>query len=149
MQVPTPALGFLANYLAELTLVDYDFLKYLPSKIAASAVFLTRWTLDQSEHPWVRAFHYVSVYEFSVYLLSNTELVSFVFLQNPTLEHYTSYKASDLTPVVLAMQDLQTNLRNCPLNSVREKYKQQKVFNISTALNKTSYFFLKDFSITD
>ncbi|XP_039117497.1 cyclin-A2-1 [Dioscorea cayenensis subsp. rotundata] len=102
-EVPTPALGFLANYLAELTLVDYDFLKYLPSKIAASAVFLTRWTLDQSEHPW-----------------------------NPTLEHYTSYKASDLTPVVLAMQDLQTNLRNCPLNSVREKYKQQKFENVAT-----------------
>ncbi|KAJ0985619.1 hypothetical protein J5N97_003975 [Dioscorea zingiberensis] len=102
-KVLTPALGYLANYLAELTLVDYDFLKYLPSKIAASAVFLAQWTLNQSDHPW-----------------------------NPTLEHYTSYRASDLKAVILAMQDLQMNLRNCPLNSVREKYKQQKFESVAT-----------------
>lgn len=46
-------LEFLANYLAELTLVEYNFLRFLPSLIAASAVFLARWTLDQSDHPWV------------------------------------------------------------------------------------------------
>jgi cyclin A len=44
---------FLANYLTELTLMDYPFLKFLPSIIAASAVFLAKWTLNQSSHPWV------------------------------------------------------------------------------------------------
>ncbi|KAG1334051.1 putative Cyclin-A2-1 [Cocos nucifera] len=96
-KVPGLALGYLASYLAELTLIDYSFLKYLPSVIAASAVFLARWTLDQSDQPW-----------------------------NLTLEHYTSYKASDLKATVLALQELQMNFKNCPLNAIREKYRQQK-----------------------
>ncbi|KAL0330798.1 UNVERIFIED_CONTAM: Cyclin-A2-1 [Sesamum angustifolium] len=53
-QVPSVELEFLANYLAELTLIEYSFLKFLPSLVAASAVFLARWTLDQSEHPWFK-----------------------------------------------------------------------------------------------
>ncbi|KAJ6743629.1 CYCLIN-A2-4 [Salix viminalis] len=66
-KVPCVELEFLANYLAELTLVEYSFLKFLPSLIAASAVFLARWTLNQSDHPW-----------------------------NSTLEHYSRYSASEL-----------------------------------------------------
>ncbi|OIV97752.1 hypothetical protein TanjilG_12509 [Lupinus angustifolius] len=95
--VPRVELEFMANYFAELTLVDYSFLKFLPSLVAASAVFLARWTLNQSEHPW-----------------------------NPTLEHYTNYKVSELKPVVLALEDLQRSTKGCPLNAIREKYKQQK-----------------------
>ncbi|KAL0312044.1 UNVERIFIED_CONTAM: Cyclin-A2-1 [Sesamum radiatum] len=53
-KVPSVELEFLANYLAELTLIEYSFLKFLPSVVAASAVFLARWTLDQSEHPWFK-----------------------------------------------------------------------------------------------
>ncbi|KAL5660786.1 hypothetical protein ACJX0J_027911, partial [Zea mays] len=53
---PSTTLGFLANYLAELSLTDYGFLKFLPSLVAASAVFLAAWTLDQSDLPW----HYTS-----------------------------------------------------------------------------------------
>ncbi|KAH1085183.1 hypothetical protein AAZX31_07G032400 [Glycine max] len=85
----------LANYLAELTLMDYGFLNFLPSIIAASAVFLARWTLDQSNHPW-----------------------------NPTLQHYACYKASDLKTTVLALQDLQLNTDGCSLTAVRTKYRQ-------------------------
>ncbi|CAH9076842.1 unnamed protein product [Cuscuta europaea] len=93
-QVPSVELEFMANYLAELTLVDYSFLKILPSLIAASAVFLARWTLDQSEHPW-----------------------------NPTLEHYTRYKALELKTTVSALQDLQLNTKGSSLNAIHEKYK--------------------------
>ncbi|KAF5957110.1 hypothetical protein HYC85_004335 [Camellia sinensis] len=96
-KTPSLELEFLANYLAELTLVDYEFLKFLPSIIAASAVFLARWTLDQSGHPW-----------------------------NATLEHYTSYKASDLKTTVLELQGLQLNANGCPLNAIRAKYRQDK-----------------------
>lgn len=53
MQVSFVEFEFLANYLAELTLIEYGFLKFLPSLVAASAVFLAKWTLDQNEHPWV------------------------------------------------------------------------------------------------
>ncbi|XP_011081887.1 cyclin-A2-2-like isoform X1 [Sesamum indicum] len=102
-KVPSVELEFLANYLAELTLIDYSFLKFLPSLIAASAVFLARWTLDQSEHPW-----------------------------NPTLEHYTRYKTSELKTAVRELQDLQLNTSGCMLNAVREKYRQPKFKCVST-----------------
>ncbi|GKV35646.1 hypothetical protein SLEP1_g43889 [Rubroshorea leprosula] len=95
-------LEFLANYLAELTLIDYDFLNFLPSTIAASALFLARWTLDQSCHPW-----------------------------NPTLEHYTAYKASDLKTTVHALQKLQLNADGCPLNAIRTKYRQEKLKSVA------------------
>jgi hypothetical protein len=47
-------LCYLAKYLAELTLINYGFLKFLPSVVAASSVFLAKWTINQSDHPWVR-----------------------------------------------------------------------------------------------
>ncbi|KAL1199324.1 Cyclin-A2-4 [Cardamine amara subsp. amara] len=99
---PSLEIEFLANYLTELTLVDYQFLKFLPSVIAASAVFLAKWTLNQSSHPW-----------------------------NPTLEHYTTYKASDLKASVHALQDLQLNTKGCPLNSIRMKYRQDKFKSVA------------------
>ncbi|KAF7814318.1 cyclin-A2-4 [Senna tora] len=94
---PSLELEYLANFLAELALMDYGFLTFLPSIIAASAVFLARWTLNQSYHPW-----------------------------NQTLEHYASYKASDLKTTVLALRDLQMNTNGCPLSAIRMKYRQEK-----------------------
>ncbi|KAF5204856.1 Cyclin-a2-1 [Thalictrum thalictroides] len=105
---PSLELEFLASFLTELTLVEYEFLKALPSLIAASAIFLARWTLDQSSHPW-----------------------------NATLEHYTSYKASDLKCTVSALQDLQKNTSGSPLNAIRDKYRQEKferVANLSSPI---------------
>lgn len=101
-KAPRVELEFLANYLAELTLPDYGFLKFLPSLIAASAVFLARWMLDQSNQPW-----------------------------NPTLEHYTNYKVSDLKPIVFGLQQLHLNTNNSPLKAVREKYKQPKFKSVA------------------
>ncbi|XWS11870.1 hypothetical protein CRYUN_Cryun37aG0038300 [Craigia yunnanensis] len=100
---PSTELEYLANFLAELTLIDYGFLNFAPSIIAASAVFLARWTLDQSCHPW-----------------------------NPTLEHYTAYNVSDLKTTVLALQDLQLNTNGCPLNAIRMKYRQEKFKSVAT-----------------
>ncbi|KAM6544027.1 hypothetical protein CsatB_008474 [Cannabis sativa] len=108
-EVPCVELEFMANYLAELTIVDYSFLKFLPSLIAASAVFLARWTLNQSDHPW-----------------------------NSTLEHYTSYKTPELKYAVLAMEDLQLNTRGCPLNAIREKYRQHRFNCVATLSSKES-----------
>ncbi|PHU24399.1 Cyclin-A2-1 [Capsicum chinense] len=99
---PNLELEFLANYLAELTLIEYGFLKFVPSAIAASSVFLARWTLDQSSHPW-----------------------------SPTLEHYTYYKAQDLKTTVLALQGLQLNTSNCLLNAIRAKYRQDKFKSVA------------------
>ncbi|XP_039164206.1 cyclin-A2-1 isoform X2 [Eucalyptus grandis] len=102
-EVPSVELEYLANYLAELTLVEYSFLKFLPSLMAASAVLLARWTLNQSDNPW-----------------------------NLTLEHYTKYKATELKAAVLALEDLQLNTSGSTLNAIREKYRQQKCKCVAT-----------------
>ncbi|KAL2236964.1 UNVERIFIED_CONTAM: Cyclin-A2-1 [Sesamum indicum] len=47
--------------------------------------------------------------------------------ENPTLEHYTRYKTSELKTAVRELQDLQLNTSGCMLNAVREKYRQPKV----------------------
>ncbi|XP_020400693.1 cyclin-A2 isoform X5 [Zea mays] len=54
--------------------------------------------------------------------LTNLTILGF----NPTLEHYTSYKSFDIRTCVRALQELQHNTSNCPLNAIREKYGQQK-----------------------
>ncbi|KAK6119466.1 hypothetical protein DH2020_046794 [Rehmannia glutinosa] len=77
--------------------------KFLPSLIAASAVFLAKWTLDQSEHPW-----------------------------NPTLEYYTRHKTSELRSTILELQDLQLSTSGYMPNAIREKYKQSKFKCVST-----------------
>ncbi|TVU50147.1 hypothetical protein EJB05_01504 [Eragrostis curvula] len=92
----------LANYLVEMTLIDYGFLKFLPSVVSASAVFLARWTLNQFDHPW-----------------------------NSTLEHYTSYKSSDLRFCVRALWELQHNMGNCDLKTIHEKYMLSKYESVA------------------
>lgn len=62
--------------------------------------------------------------------------------QNSTLEHYTSYKASELKCTVLALEDLQLNTDGCSLNAIREKYRQEKVINFS-AIYLFSYELVK------
>jgi hypothetical protein len=44
---------FLSCYLAELSLLDYHCVKFLPSMVAASVVFLARFMLSPKTHPWV------------------------------------------------------------------------------------------------
>ncbi|KAH7289591.1 hypothetical protein KP509_30G011000 [Ceratopteris richardii] len=99
---PSTQLEFLGNYLAELTLLDYGFLKYLPSMIASSAVFLAKVTLDPTVRPWTL-----------------------------TLQHYTGYKASELADCVVAIHQLQCNKKKCTLPAVREKYRNQKFKSVA------------------
>ena len=107
-KAPCATLGYLGNYLAELTLTDYSFLKFHPSVVAASAVFLARWTLDQSDLPW-----------------------------NCTLEHYTSYKSSDIQGCVRDLWELQqgNTSGSPPLNAIREKYRQEKFECVANMLS--------------
>ncbi|KAJ3704543.1 hypothetical protein LUZ61_008248 [Rhynchospora tenuis] len=97
-----PVLMHLTNYLAELTLTEYSFLKFLPSVIASAAIFLAQWTLDQSTSPW-----------------------------NDTLQHYTGYKSCDIKNSVLALRDLQVNTKNCTLKAIRQKYQQDKFSSVA------------------
>ena len=53
-------LEFLACFLAELTLVEYAFLRYLPSLVASSAIFLANFTLGRA--PWTTTLAYYTGY---------------------------------------------------------------------------------------
>ncbi|GMH05862.1 hypothetical protein Nepgr_007702 [Nepenthes gracilis] len=55
-QSPDLKFEFLGCYLAELSLLGYGCVHLLPSMIAASAIFLARFTLRPKMHPWVRKF---------------------------------------------------------------------------------------------
>ncbi|KAL0392095.1 UNVERIFIED_CONTAM: G2/mitotic-specific cyclin C13-1 [Sesamum radiatum] len=90
-------LEFLGYYLAELSLLDYACVKFLPSLVAASVVFLSRFTLQPNQHPWSLA-----------------------------LQLHSGYKAADLKECVCILQDLQSSRRGGSLVAVRDKYKQHK-----------------------
>ncbi|KAJ6409514.1 hypothetical protein OIU84_009084 [Salix udensis] len=47
---------FLGCYLAELSLLEYGCMRFLPSMIAASAVFLSSFTIQPQMHPWVNKY---------------------------------------------------------------------------------------------
>lgn len=117
-EVPSLRLEFLGNYLAELTLVDYPFLKYLPSLTAASAVFLAKLTLNNDTHPWT-----------------------------PTLQHYTGYRPSQLQECVTDLYALQLNVRGCGLPAIREKYGQPRFQSTAllTPPAELSLIFFEDF----
>ncbi|KAG5526371.1 hypothetical protein RHGRI_032601 [Rhododendron griersonianum] len=88
---------FLGSYLAEISLLDYECLQFLPSIVAASAIFLSRFTIKPTMHPWSLA-----------------------------LQQYSGYRPSELKECVLAIQDLQLSRRGLALQAVRDKYMQHK-----------------------
>ncbi|XP_047318577.1 putative cyclin-A3-1 [Impatiens glandulifera] len=87
----------LGCYLAELSLLDYGCVNFLPSMIASSVVFLSRFMFHPDKHPW-----------------------------NATLERFSGYKPADLQECVLLIQDLQLGKRGGSLVAVRDKYNQHK-----------------------
>ncbi|TKY57865.1 putative cyclin-A3-1 [Spatholobus suberectus] len=94
---------FLSCYLAELSLLDYNCVKFLPSLVAASVVFLARFMLSTKTHPW-----------------------------NLALHQLTRYKPADLKECVLNIHDLYLSRRGGSLQAVREKYKQHKFKCVAT-----------------
>ncbi|CAL5333215.1 unnamed protein product [Camellia sinensis] len=96
-EVPSMQLDYLANYLTELSLLEYGMLCYAPSLIAASAIFLAKFILNPSKRPWTL-----------------------------TLRHCTLYKPSDLRDCVKAIHRLFCNIHSSSLPGIREKYSQHK-----------------------
>uniref|UniRef100_A0A0E0FJ45 Cyclin C-terminal domain-containing protein n=1 Tax=Oryza nivara TaxID=4536 RepID=A0A0E0FJ45_ORYNI len=97
VQDPALHLEFLANYVAELSLLEYNLLSYPPSLVAASAIFLAKFILQPAKHPW-----------------------------NSTLAHYTQYKSSELSDCVKALHRLFCVGPGSNLPAIREKYTQHK-----------------------
>ncbi|KAJ8539526.1 hypothetical protein K7X08_013778 [Anisodus acutangulus] len=94
---PDLQLEFLSYYLAELSLLDYNCVKFLPSLVAAAVIFLSRFTLQPKSHPW-----------------------------NLALQSCSGYKGADLKDCVLIIHDLQLSRRGSNLAAVRGKYKLHK-----------------------
>ncbi|KAH1244478.1 putative cyclin-A3-1 [Glycine max] len=51
-ETPNLQIEFLVGYLAELSLLDYDCLRFSPSIMAASVIFLARFIIWPEVHPW-------------------------------------------------------------------------------------------------
>ncbi|PIN15384.1 G2/Mitotic-specific cyclin A [Handroanthus impetiginosus] len=112
---PDSELESLANYLAESSLLDYGCLKFLPSLVAASVVFLTRFTLQPNLHPW-----------------------------SSSLQSSSGYKSSDLKECVCILHDLQLGRKGSGLVALKEKYNQYKfkcVSMLSSPLEIPASFF--------
>jgi cyclin A len=92
----------LARYLAELTLLDCEtFLVYLPSQIAASAVYLSLLTLNK---PWTKQI---------------AELVGY------------NHDLSELKSCIADMFKLYEQAATLPQQAIQDKYKQAKYEHIS------------------
>ncbi|XP_058725135.1 putative cyclin-A3-1 [Vicia villosa] len=94
---------FLCSYLAELSLLDYNCVKFLPSMVAASVLFLARFMLNPKTRPW-----------------------------NSAIYQCTSYKPADLKECVLNIHDLYLGRKGATLQAVRDKYKQHKFKCVAT-----------------
>ncbi|CAH2035624.1 unnamed protein product [Thlaspi arvense] len=96
-EAPLMQLECMANYIAELSLLEYTMLSYSPSLVAASTIFLAKYILDPTRRPW-----------------------------NSTLQHYTQYRAMELRGCVKDLQRLCSHANVSTLPAVREKYSQHK-----------------------
>ncbi|KMZ70808.1 Cyclin A-like protein [Zostera marina] len=95
-------LEFLTDYLAELSLLDYSCIRYPPSMIAASAVFLARLNLQPDSDPWCAA-----------------------------LGRCSNYSPSDLSDCVNSLHTLQINKKTSISTAIGEKYKQNKFKSVA------------------
>ncbi|KAI7738155.1 hypothetical protein M8C21_021646 [Ambrosia artemisiifolia] len=88
---------FLSWFLVELSLLDYSCLRFLPSIIAAAAIFIAKFTIQPEQHPW-----------------------------GLKMQRYSGYKACELKECVLAIHDLQLRRTSSSSQAIREKYSKQK-----------------------
>ncbi|KAL1345021.1 hypothetical protein HN51_018813 [Arachis hypogaea] len=88
---------FLCYYLAELSLLEYGCLKFLPSLVAAAVIFLARFIMSPKSNPWTL-----------------------------TLYDRTGYDSLQLKECVLILLDLYLGRRGACFEAIRKKYKQHK-----------------------
>ncbi|KAF9594518.1 hypothetical protein IFM89_031636, partial [Coptis chinensis] len=63
---------FCCYYFAELSLLEYEMLRFVPSKVAAAIVFLASVTFQPEKHPWVR--NNICICLFRVFYTKNPEV---------------------------------------------------------------------------
>jgi len=92
----------MAKFLMELSLIDYNLAHVFPSKIAASALFLSFKLLCAGEDRWTA-----------------------------TMEFYSTYKQEELMPVVRRMCRLLVDENNEKFQFVRSKYAHKRLLRVS------------------
>ncbi|XP_045803641.1 cyclin-A2-2-like [Trifolium pratense] len=97
----------MSSFLAELSLMSQKFVPYLPSKVAASALFLARWTLDPTRHPW-----------------------------DESLQKFTTYESCELKNIVFYLQALQQQIEGNVCTTIRNKYSEPKFQNVAALSSK-------------
>jgi cyclin A len=102
----------LANYLAELSLLEYDMLKFSPSLIGASAVYLARRTM-QLQSPTMRASETIWTKE---------------------LIFYSEYELEDLRPCVTMLHAAHLTAAANELQAIREKYSLPETSNAANII---------------
>ncbi|XP_027904804.1 putative cyclin-A3-1 isoform X1 [Vigna unguiculata] len=122
-RTPNLKVEFLGWYFVELSLLDYDCIRFLPSVVAASALFLARFLIDPEVHPWTS-----SLFECS------------------------GYKPVELKECVLILHNLHLSRKAESFEAVREKYKQHKfkyVANLPSPSYVPSYYFEDQLHMND
>ncbi|KAJ6253213.1 cyclin-a2-4 [Anaeramoeba flamelloides] len=106
----------IANYLLELQSLEYAFLNFKPSMIAASCVAAARWILNdqnnnnKNKHWW-----------------------------DKTMEHYTGYIESELTECISFLIQAFKNAPNSQYNSSYEKYGDENLRQVSKLIIKGNF----------
>ncbi|KAF8673702.1 hypothetical protein HU200_048451 [Digitaria exilis] len=96
----------MCSYLAELSLLDYDCISYLPSVVAAACLFVARFTICPKTNPW-----------------------------NLKLQHNTGYKVFDLQKPISVIHELQLSIRCPDQKATREKYEEPRFGRVSTMVS--------------
>ncbi|XP_062098188.1 putative cyclin-A3-1 isoform X3 [Humulus lupulus] len=100
---PNLHLEFLCYYLAELSLLEYHCVKFLPSLVAASVIFLARFIIKPKVLPW----------------------------QTFSLQNHSRYTPPELKQCVLIIHDLYLSRRGGSYQASRRKYKQHKFKSVA------------------
>jgi len=96
----------LGKYLTELSLLDYELLKYTPSAIAASATYLSR-------------------------AMTRSKFTSEP-LWNDTIEHYTGYAVHEIMPCIESLNELLLKQNaDFPYKAIFRKYSSTKVQSVA------------------
>jgi len=94
-----------AKYLIEISLLEYDMAHLPPSLLAAAALFLSLRLLEPEAN------------------LANT--------WSATLQHYSSYSAKDMLPVVCKLAQVLTRRDESKLQAVHTKYMNKKFMKVA------------------
>ncbi|KAK2445661.1 cyclin [Trifolium repens] len=107
---------YLCNYLAELSLLDYECIRFLPSVVAASVIFLAKFIIQPGVNPWTSS-----------------------------LCECLGYESADLEECVRMLHDLYLSRRAASFKAVRDKYKQNKfkcVANLPSPPEVPNHYYL-------